>query len=379
MSDSKCIRYLRDYVAIPSVNPMGRGDLAAEVVGEARYAGHLLEQFRGLGLDAQQVGGNDRPSVVGSAVVAGARETILIASHLDTVPVDGMEIEPFDPVLRDGRMYGRGSCDTKAGMAAAVAALEKVLADGTLARNVLLVGEADEEFGSLGVRDVIRHLEARRPELIIVTEPTSLQTMTGHKGIAHVRLVVSGSACHSSNPALGDNALYTLARVMTALESRAADLPLDDRLGQATLSVNLAGGGHGWNIVPDLAWLVLDRRMLPGETAATVRAEVEEVLALAGRGQVEIAELAIYKPPLKTAEDHPVVAASSRALACHELPIETGSVAFATDAGSLAEAEMPGIVFGPGSIDQAHTAAEYVEVKQVEQATAVFESLFRAD
>ena len=120
------IRYLRDYIAIPSVNPMGRSDLPESIAGERRYAEHLREQLRGLGLDAEIFGDPERPSVVAQATVANAADTLLIASHLDTVPVDHMEIEPFDPVIEGGRLYGRGSCDTKAGMATAIEALERV-------------------------------------------------------------------------------------------------------------------------------------------------------------------------------------------------------------------------------------------------------------
>ena len=124
MSHPASIRYLRDYIAIPSVNPMGRTDIPQALVGEQRYAEHLLHQLKQMGLDAICVGDKERPSVIAHASVPGAKETILIASHLDTVPVDNMQIDPFDPQMDSGRIYGRGACDTKAGMAALVAALE---------------------------------------------------------------------------------------------------------------------------------------------------------------------------------------------------------------------------------------------------------------
>ncbi|MBM4245434.1 MAG: M20/M25/M40 family metallo-hydrolase [Deltaproteobacteria bacterium] len=148
MSTPDCIRFLREYVAIPSVNPMRRDDIPAALTGERRYAAHLREQLRGLGLDAGLLGEGERQSVIAEANAIGGRDTVLIASHLDTVPVDEMEIDPFDPRVEGDRLYGRGSCDTKAGMAAAVAALARVLARGTLRRNVILAGEADEECSS---------------------------------------------------------------------------------------------------------------------------------------------------------------------------------------------------------------------------------------
>ena len=155
MTLSADARHLQDYVAIPSVNPMGRDDLPADMTGERRYAEHLREQLRALGLDAELAGEGERQSVIAEAHSPGASETLLVASHLDTVPVDGMEIPPFEPRVEGDRLFGRGSCDTKAGMASLVAALERVLSRGRLRRNVIVVGEADEEFGSLGVADVL--------------------------------------------------------------------------------------------------------------------------------------------------------------------------------------------------------------------------------
>ena len=148
MTLARCIRNLQAYVAIPSVNPMRRDDLPSEVVGERRYAEHVREQLRALSLDAELVGSGQRISVLAEATAESPIDTVLVASHLDTVPVDGMEIDPFDPRIEDGRLLGRGSCDTKAGMAALLAALETVLARGTLRRNLIVVGEADEELHS---------------------------------------------------------------------------------------------------------------------------------------------------------------------------------------------------------------------------------------
>src|SRR5690606_8096832 len=122
------------------------------------------QQLKRLGVDSVLIGRDKRRSVVGQARPARSSvETLLVASHLDTVPVDNMVIDPFDPVVKEGRLYGRGSCDTKAGMAALLAALERVLARGTLARQLVVVGEADEETGdSIGVGDVLAHIEGSR-------------------------------------------------------------------------------------------------------------------------------------------------------------------------------------------------------------------------
>jgi len=363
------VELLRDYVAIPSVNPMERDDVPAAIAGERRYAEHLAAQLRRLGLDAEVIGAGERASVVAEARTAGARGApLLVASHLDTVPVDGMEIDPFDPRIADGRLYGRGACDTKAGMAALVAALETVLARGTLRRPLVLVGEADEEHGSAGVHDVLEHLGATRPAWALATEPTSLRVATHHKGIAELRLEARGAAAHSSAPAAGRNAIYAIARAALALEALADGLAArpDPTLGPGTLSVGRVGGGHAFNIVPDQAWLVADRRLLPGEDDTTVRREVEAALAAAGAaGDVALARVHARKPALATDRAAPCVRACRAALAAAGRDAPPASVAFATDAGVFAARGIPAVVMGPGSIEQAHTAREWVPLDEV--------------
>lgn len=357
---------------------MGRTDIDAAWVGEARYAEFVHEQLRRLGVDSVVVGTGARRSVVGEVLAPGATETLLVASHLDTVPVDNMSIDPFDPVVRDGRLHGRGSCDTKAGMAALMAALERVLSRGALGRNVVVVGEADEESsGSLGVADVLRHLGARRVDWALATEPTNLRLVNAHKGTAMARIEAHGRACHSSDPRRGQNAIVTLARAIVGFASFSAELETKSHpeLGPATLSIGVIGGGQAPNVVPDRAWFLMDRRTLPGETPETLRAEIEGVLARQGSIEVELHELAMGKWPLLTPAHHSAAAACQRALARAGCDPRPTSVAFATDAGLFAHAGIPSVVLGPGSITEAHTAAEFVAVDQLERMVGIFESL----
>ena len=358
---------------------MGRDDIPEEIVGERRYAEHVREQLRGLGLDAELIGNTARPSVIAEARASQPADTLLVASHLDTVPVDGMEIDPFDPLEKDGRLYGRGSCDTKAGMAALIEALERVLAGGTLARNVVIVGEADEELGSLGVADVLEHLGTRRPDWVLATEPTELRVVTRHKGIAFARLAARGVACHSSDPNAGKNAIVALSRGVLALDElgRALQDRADPRLGPPTLSVGIMQGGAAPNIVPEQATLVMDRRLLPGETTDGVRAEIERALRDHDVEDVTITSCTLEKGPLATPDDHVAVVSCQRALASADLSGDPATVAFGTDAGVFAQFGLPGVVLGPGSIRLAHTAREYVPTDEVETMVAVFEHLLQ--
>ncbi len=376
-----CIDLLREYVAIPSVNPMGRSDIPAEWTGERRYAEHVHAQLRALGLDAVLVGKGERRSVVGEARAPGARDTVLVASHLDTVPVDAMEIPPFDPRIENGRLYGRGSCDTKAGMAALLDALAQVLARGSLRRNVVIVGEADEELTSVGVRDVMAHLGGRRPTWALATEPTELRLVTHHKGIAVARLEATGVAVHSSAPESGRSAIVALSRAVLAMEELRGELASrrDPILGPGTCSVGVIGGGKAPNVVADAAWLVMDRRLLPGETAEQVQREIEGALAKRGIADVRVASCSLGKPPLGTDSGAPAVRTCQAALVGSGLLAEPVTVAFGTDAALFAEAGIPGVVLGPGSVAQAHTAREFVEVAQVEAMTRFFVRLLETE
>ena len=375
---SPSIRWLREMVAIPSVNPMGREDLPAAIVGEQRVAEFVGNELRRLGLDVALVGNPGRQSVLAEARVGPAAETIVVASHLDTVPVDGMQIDPFDPVIRDDRLYGRGSCDTKSGMAALLEAVARVLERGTLRRNLIVVGEADEEHRSAGAYDILAALAGRRPDWAIATEPTGLRLIHAHKGVVHARVRAHGRACHSSDPSAGRNAIVLLARAILAIEASAAvflERPHPD-LGPATLSIGVVRGGHAPNIVPDDAWLWVDRRTLPCEGHASVQRELEDVLAQAGlEGEVVIESCREAKPPLGNASDSVPVHAAGQALASLGLPAGVGTVAFGTDAGVFSREGIASVVIGPGSIELAHTANEFVPIGEVETMARIFERL----
>lgn len=371
------MQYLRDYVSIPSVNPMGREDVDPDVAGEHRYAEHMRHELRRIGLDAELIERDGRPTVLAEARAQGTAETILIESHLDTVPVDGMEIDPFDPRIEAGRLYGRGACDTKAGMACAFEALERVLARGSLRRNVILAGAADEEYGSLGARALVEQLGGHPPDWAIATEPTRMQIVTGHKGIVLAYLEATGVAGHSSDPSRGRNAIVAAARAILALDelSRKLRSKTDPALGHATLSVGIVQGGSAPNIIPDAAEIVLDRRVLPGESAEDVRAELEAFLAEQNVDDVRIRRCSLEKDALVTPVDHASVSACRAALAGAGLPAETTTAAFGTDAGVFATAGIPAVVLGPGSIEQAHTAREWVDLAEVEAMVGVFERI----
>lgn len=378
MQHSPAVRFLRDYVAVPSVNPMGRSDLPAEVVGERRYAELVQHHLSKMSVDSKLVGSGERRSIVARVDSPGARQTLLVASHLDTVPVDSMTIPPFDPVVAGGRLSGRGSCDTKAGLAALLAALERVLSRGRLRRNLVVVGEADEEAESLGLDDVLDALGEEKVDFALATEPTELRLVNAHKGTALVRVAARGRACHSSDPTQGQSAIVNLSRAVLALDRLGQRLLVGRRhaeLGTATLSIGLIAGGQAPNIVPDRATLTMDRRTLPGETLEEVRGQIEAAFAAEGLHHLEVTEVLAGKAPLFTSDGHAASTACHQALDAAGVDAPAVSVPFGTDAGLLSQHGIPALVLGPGSIRQAHTDDEYVDVQQVETMVQVFEQL----
>src|SRR5579871_4780116 len=242
----------RDLVAIPSVNPMGR-PLAGAEYGEKNIAAYVDAFFRRLGIDSRIFGAQpERPNVVGFVNV-NAAETVLLEAHMDTVSHEGMEIAPFDPVVRAGLLYGRGSCDTKSSLAVYLYAISQVIQSGKkLRRNVVIAGVHDEEYSFGGSRELVA--DGIKATYAIVGEPTSLNIVYAHKGVCRFRINTIGRSAHAALPWLGENAIYVMADLLKTLRDHAKELLTTEHpeLGPATLSVGRISGGTSVNTVPAL-------------------------------------------------------------------------------------------------------------------------------
>ena len=302
---------------------------------------------------------------------------LVLEAHTDTVSIKGMTIPPFEPAVREGRMYGRGAVDDKAGLAAMLHAVASIHADGiTPPCEVLLAAVVDEEFS---YRGVVKLCEGLQADAAIVAEPTEMRVVIASKGVLRLRLHTRGKAAHSAKPHLGNNAISHMARLVLALEEEHRKLagvthPL---LGSPTVNVGVIQGGVQVNLVPDHCTIELDRRLLPGESAAGVVEGYQRLLEkLAGEHPGFAAE--IEAPPLLVDEalDTPAAAAvvTTAQQVLHSLGLnpEVCGVPFGSDASKLSRAGIPTILFGPGSIDQAHSVDEYVALDQVAQAAAFY-------
>jgi acetylornithine deacetylase len=386
------IDLLQQLVRIPSVNPMGR-DVEGDEYYEHAVTDQLESWFGELGVPCcRQTIAPKRDNII--ARIEGDRDpldggTILVfEAHQDTVPVEGMTIDPFDPAIRDGRMYGRGSCDIKGGMACmltnfARCALERPEGMPTL----VMACSVNEEYGFSGAQTMAELWEVdgwlpRAPDGVIVAEPTQLEVVVAHKGTARGYCHARGKAAHSSQPQLGTSAIYRMGHVLRALEQYAdkvvGTLGNHPLVGVPTISVGLIQGGISVNTVPDHCRIEIDRRVLPGDDAQAAYAHaVEYVLEFlrehvgeADAG-IEFEEPYLAKPGLSDECNSDLATSLSKAIqACGHEGAWIG-VPFGTDAHAFSSRDIPTVVFGPGSIDQAHTIDEWIEIDQLHQATEI--------
>ena len=398
MSDHVAV--LADLVRRPSVNPMGR-DVSGPEYLEGRVTDWLVQRFTAAGIPwARQPVAPGRDNVVArlESTLPGA-PVLLWDAHQDTVPADGMTIEPFVPTIRDGRLHGRGACDVKGGMAAMLAALDRLRA-GPRRATVVFSATVNEEFGFSGAKALVRlwsddadapgdaaarTLLGGRPALAIVAEPTGLDLVTQHKGAVRWRVRLHGRSCHSAHPERGDNAIHHAARAILAIEALAEELVARNArhpCGPPTLNLGTVHGGAGVNLVPDMVVLEMERRLVPGEVAAVARAEVVDRIAAACPGArieheppfLESAGLADGTAPRPVADWMDRLEAAAR---------EHGggrrlAARYGTNASVLAAMGVPAAVFGPGSIEQAHTADEWIDLGQVDAAATVLSDLVAA-
>jgi acetylornithine deacetylase len=360
----RAIELLKSIVAIDSVNP----SLVPGASGELAVARALAEHMRAIGLTVhiQEVAAG-RPNVVG--VLDGRRpgRSLMFCGHIDTVGVAGMK-RPFDPVERDGRVYGRGSQDMKSGVAAMVDAARVIVEAGGLeAGRILVACVVDEEHASIGADALVSRWRA---DGAVVTEPTDLAIAIAHKGFEWVEVETEGRAAHGSRPRDGRDAIRLMGRVLGELD--AVDRALQARpahplLGTASLHASLIQGGRELSSYPDRCHLQLERRTVPGEQPGCASREVADIVArlAAADPAFQAASRAMFaRPPYEIAADHPLVTTMSRAAAIRTRASSLTGMSFWTDASVLGDAGIPSLLFGPTGAGL-HGVEEWVETESV--------------
>lgn len=379
------VELLRKLIAIPSVNPMGR-EVTGDIYHEGRVSDWLQNFFGSISADCERIEVSPGRDNVIARFDNDSDVTILLDVHQDTVPVDGMTISPFAPVIKNGRVYGRGACDVKGGMAAMLHAFRRLIREQPSgAANVVLSCTCDEEATTTGINDLVRYwgaaksksrLLAKPPTFAVIAEPTLLDVVVAHRGVTRFKIQTAGRACHSSDPTQGVNAIYRMAKVVDTLQEYAQSLattitphPL---CGGATLSVGRISGGTSVNIVPDECVIEIDRRVIPGEDHSDVVNDIRRFLLERVDFELRFDEPWIESSPLTDADNGQLANAILSCVRQVDVSHATIGVPFGTHASRTCAAGVPSVVFGPGSINQAHTKDEWVEITKLEKAAEVY-------
>ena len=382
-------------ISIPSCNPMG-AEVAGEAYFENRLSDWLVEYLASFGVPVERIpvffetdSTPRRDNVFALFENPNSSRVVLLDAHQDTVPIEGMTIPPFAPTVRGGRIYGRGAVDVKGGMASMLYAFARLCQERPEgAANVIMSCSCDEEATAQGVQHLVGYWEKYRnddspifkhfPSEAVIAEPTELNVVVAHRGVVRFCVETRGRACHSSQTEQGDNAIYRMAQVIEMLCAHAKQLEqsanVHPRCGGARLSVGKIQGGTAVNIVPDHCTIEVDRRLIPGEDPDQVFQEYRRMLSALGDA-VHVCDPWLISLPLADDDNEKV---SGRLMdqieavtgkACHRI-----GVPFGTNASTIAKIGIPSVVFGPGSIQQAHTIDEWIEMSQVEKAAEI---LFR--
>lgn len=363
----------RALTRIDSRNPT----LSPDSLGELQIAealGRLLSEW-GFTVNLQECAPR-RPNLVAS-IGNPSRPALMFAGHLDTVGVEGMTHDPFAADMRSGRIYGRGSADMKAGIAAmCVAALRAFDSSGNNAAGQIIVAAvADEEYESLGMRSLLA--SGIRAEAAVLTEPTRLAICPAHRGFVWAEIEFTGRAAHGSRYDIGIDAITHAGLVLAALDEfgktdlAARTHPL---LGRASVHASTISGGTGMSTYPDRCLLAIERRTLPGEGVSQVARELSDACELVRARNPELSasvRLLTAQSPSDVDRNEPVVRMLEKAIEDESIEPRIEGLSAWTDAALLNGSGIPAICFGPGDIALAHSAEEYVPVREIEMAADV--------
>ena len=371
---SETIGLLKDLIRINSVNP----SLVPGALGEVEIAEHVGEFMRGIGLMTRvEEVEPGRPNAVGVLRGTGGGPTLMLNGHTDTVGVDYMKIDPLDPVIEEGRMYGRGTFDMKGGLAAILAAMKAVVDSGVELRGDLVVAAVcDEEYASIGTERVV---EQFRADAAIVGEPTELNILIAHKGFAWIDVETRGVAAHGSAWQVGVDAIAKMGKVQVGLERLQEEALMKKRhalVGPPSVHSSTIQGGRELSTYPDRCRLKVERRLIPGENREKVDEEMRGLLSSIHEMDPKFDgshEITFFRGPMEVSPEEEIcqLLSDSAEEVTGERPVFVGGSGW-LDTQIIWGRGTPAVAFGPvGS--GAHSAVEYVEVDSVVKAARTLE------
>jgi len=374
LDESKTVEILGDMVRINSVNP----SLVPGAPGEAEMAEYVSEFLRELGLKTRvYYVAPGRTNAVGVLRGAGEGPTLMLNGHMDTVGIDYMEIDPLDPVVKDGMMYGRGTCDMKGGLASILAATKAVVDSGKELRGDLVVAAVcDEEYASIGTERVVEDVKA---DAAIIGEPTELNILVAHKGFVWVDIETHGVAAHGSLWQVGVDAIAKMGKVQVGLERYQDDVLMKRShglVGSPSVHSSTIKGGRELSTYPDNCKLQVERRLIPGETREDVDAELNELLSSIQDIDPKFDgdfEITFFRGPMEVPEDEEIchTLAECSEEVTGERPLFVGGSGW-LDTQIIWERGTPAVAFGPRGAG-AHAAVEYVDLDSVIKCAEIME------
>jgi acetylornithine deacetylase/succinyl-diaminopimelate desuccinylase family protein len=374
---NEVLSVLKKLVSIKSVNPdIESGEGEKEV---SNFIAEYLEKT-GLKVHTQDVK-DGRFNVVGELKGSGERKGLMFNGHADTVGVRNMTIDPTNPVVNDGRLYGRGACDMKGAIAAMMIAA-KIMHDSELSpKGSLLVSTVvGEEFDNVGANKLVQDDRISKPlGAVIVGEPTTLQCAIAHKGFINIEIETTGKAAHGSVPEKGIDAIEKMGKIIVKLDDvkEKANKKSNALLGPPKFHTSTIEGGREWSVIPDQCILKIEVRTIPEYKTGDAMKDIQEVInELASKDPSIKAATRIFLDgePLSTSSNEPIVKTLGQVfeeLKGTRLPII--GVPYGTEAPIFAKGfAAPTVVFGPGDIKQAHTVDEYVLIDDVTDAATLY-------
>ncbi len=372
IDEKELLKVVQNFIRIESVNP----DLSGVGNGEGLIAEHIGKYLTETGIEVhfQEIKPN-RVNVIGVLKGSGEGKALMLNGHTDTVGIARMDIEPLNPVFREGKVYGRGSFDMKGGLAAMIIAVKTIIDAGLKPKgDVILAFVADEEYLSLGTEVLVKEYPA---DAAILCEPTNLKVCIAHKGFAWIKVEIFGKAAHGSRPDRGIDAIVKAGKFLARIEELGKGALIQKKhpmLGSPSIHASLIKGGTELSTYPDYCLIELERRFIPGESVKTIEAEMQTLIDdLASKDEQFKAkcEVSFSRPPLEVARDHEIVGALTRAYAnTVKNDPEFIGVGGWMDSAILAEAGIPSVIIGPAG-EGFHAATEYVDFASVVTLTKI--------
>jgi acetylornithine deacetylase/succinyl-diaminopimelate desuccinylase family protein len=365
---------LRNLIKIPSLNPPG---------AETPVADYIAEWSRKHGLRAElREAAPGRSNVIVTLDSKSGRHdgpTLLFNGHMDVVQVgQGWTFDPFGGEVEGDLMYGRGACDMKAGLAAMLVSAKAVVDSGVkLTGRLLITCVVDEEGPGVGTQQVLK--DGITADYAIIGEPTSLTVVIASKGDVTFEVKTLGKAAHSSRPEEGVNAITKMRRIMETIDkySKKVGAKTHPILGHPTVSIDMIEGGVSPWIIPESCRIVVDRRMIPGETFDQVKDElatlVKELQEQDKEMKLEVSYIETDEPAEISRKERIVQTTVDIATTMLGRTAEVGGISGTTDARFIVNhAKIPAVIFGPGSLSQAHKPNEYVSINETYLAAKIY-------